>query len=59
MAAHIGIGGWYGSRYFSSNVATAENRTAFVKTMVDFANKYGLDGISFEYVPNFSKSMTA
>jgi chitinase len=50
VKAHIAIGGWGGSIYFSSNVATAENRTAFVNTVVDFVEKYDLDGINFEYV---------
>ena len=46
----MSVGGWTGSRYFSPAVATADNRTAFVKTIVDFATKYKLDGIDFEYV---------
>lgn len=50
VSAHIGIGGWGGGRYFSSNVATPENRTAFVKSVVNFADQYDVDGINFEYV---------
>jgi len=50
VAAHIAIGGWGGGLWFSSNIATPENRTAFVKTVVDFAEQYNLDGINFEYV---------
>lgn len=50
VKAHIAIGGWGGSIYFSSNVATAENRTAFVDTVLDFLEKYDLDGVNFEYV---------
>ncbi|KAF9227060.1 glycoside hydrolase family 18 protein [Gyrodon lividus] len=49
VAAHVAMGGWTGSIWFSSNVATAENRTAFVKTVVDFAEQYNLDGISFDW----------
>ena len=46
----MSVGGWTGSLYYSANVASAENRTAFVKTITDFATKYELDGIDFEYV---------
>lgn len=48
VAAHVGVGGWTGSLWFSSSVATSSNRTAFVKTVADFADKYKLDGIQFE-----------
>jgi chitinase len=50
VEAHIAIGGWGGSIYFSSNVATAENRTAFVRTVVNFVRQYNLDGVNFEYL---------
>lgn len=46
----MSIGGWTGSQYFSTAVATAENRTAFVKSVVGLASKYELDGIEFECV---------
>ncbi|KAG6327916.1 hypothetical protein ID866_11173 [Astraeus odoratus] len=49
VAAHASVGGWSGSRWFSSNVATAENRTAFVQTIVDFASQYNLDGINLDW----------
>jgi uncharacterized lipoprotein YddW (UPF0748 family) len=29
-------------------MATAKNRSAFVKTVVDIANQYDVDGIEFE-----------
>ena len=54
VAAHVAIGGWGGSIWFSPNVATPENRTAFVQTVADFAEEYDLDGINFEYVSSFS-----
>lgn len=50
VAAHISVGGWDGSRWFSSNVATPENRTAFVQSVTDFVQQYDLDGINFECV---------
>ncbi|TRM63576.1 glycoside hydrolase family 18 protein [Schizophyllum amplum] len=45
----VSIGGWAGSRFFSSAVATAENRTAFVKTVLDFATEYELEAIDFDW----------
>ena len=51
VKALLTIGGWTGSQYFSSAVATEANRTAFVKTMTDLVSKYDLDGLDFEYVP--------
>lgn len=48
VKALISVGGWTGSRFFSSAVASPENRTAFTKTLVDFANKFELDGLDFE-----------
>jgi hypothetical protein len=50
VKALVSIGGWDGGLYYSSNVATAQNRTAFVKTVSDFALKYKLDGVDFECV---------
>lgn len=47
-SASISVGGWGGSRYFSTAVATAENRTMFVKTLSDFVAKWQFDGIDFE-----------
>ncbi|KAF8134415.1 chitinase [Boletus edulis] len=49
VSAHIAIGGWGGSRFFSTNVATPENRTAFAQTVINFAEVYDLDGINFDW----------
>ncbi|KAG1848151.1 glycoside hydrolase family 18 protein [Suillus tomentosus] len=49
VEAHIAMGGWTGSIWFSSNLASAKNRTAFVQTVVDFASKYNLDGVQFDW----------
>ncbi|KAG2338912.1 glycoside hydrolase family 18 protein [Suillus weaverae] len=49
VEAHIAVGGWTGSVWFSSNLATAKNRTAFVQTVVDFVLQYNLDGIQFDW----------
>ncbi|KAF7315905.1 Chitinase [Mycena indigotica] len=49
VAAGLSIGGWGGSTYFSSNVATPANRTAFVKSVVGLIEKYQLDLIDFDW----------
>ncbi|EGO25950.1 glycoside hydrolase family 18 protein [Serpula lacrymans var. lacrymans S7.9] len=49
IQAFAAIGGWGGAQYFSTAVASAENRTTFVKTIVDFAEEYHLDGINFDW----------
>ena len=46
----MSIGGWAGSIYFSDNIATQDNITNFVQSIVDFAQQYDLDGVDFEYV---------
>ncbi|KAF4588706.1 hypothetical protein EYR40_010260 [Pleurotus pulmonarius] len=45
----IAIGGWTGSRYFSTAVANAQGRKAFVKAVVNFVKKYNLDGVDFDW----------
>ncbi|EMD39774.1 glycoside hydrolase family 18 protein [Gelatoporia subvermispora B] len=49
VKAILSVGGWGGSQWFSSNVGSAKNRTAFVKTVTDFATKYDLDGLDFDW----------
>jgi chitinase len=49
VEALVSIGGWTGSIYFSSAVGNANNRTTFVKAVVDFAQKYKLDGVDFDW----------
>ena len=50
VKAMASIGGWDGSRYFSSAVATDANRTAFAKAVMNFVSMYKLDGVEFECV---------
>ncbi|KAF4448084.1 hypothetical protein F53441_8476 [Fusarium austroafricanum] len=45
----ISIGGWTGSKYFSTSFGSAKNRTAFVKTCLDFVEKHGFEGIDFDW----------
>ncbi|KAG8720322.1 hypothetical protein FRC09_009765 [Ceratobasidium sp. 395] len=48
-SAAISVGGWTGSQYFSTAVATAENRTAFVKTLTSLVQENSLDGLDFDW----------
>ncbi|KAI0707540.1 glycoside hydrolase [Cerioporus squamosus] len=49
VKALLTIGGWTGSQYFSSAVATEQNRTAFVETVMNLVNQYQLDGVDFDW----------
>ncbi|KAL7283986.1 hypothetical protein ACG7TL_001259 [Trametes sanguinea] len=49
VKAMLTVGGWTGSQYFSSAVATEANRTAFVKTVLGLVSKYNLDGLDFDW----------
>ncbi len=46
----LSIGGWGGSQYFSSAVATGANRTAFARAVINLVSMYQLDGVEFECV---------
>ncbi|KAF8271823.1 chitinase [Lactarius quietus] len=47
--AILSIGGWTGSRYFSTAVATNANRTAFAQAVMNVVKTYSLDGIEFDW----------
>ncbi|KAF9268786.1 glycoside hydrolase [Marasmius fiardii PR-910] len=49
VGAFVSLGGWTGSRFFSTAVNSPENRTILVKAVTDFAKKYDLDGIDFDW----------
>ncbi|KAK7051350.1 hypothetical protein VNI00_004850 [Paramarasmius palmivorus] len=49
VKASVGIGGWTGSMFFSTSIGSPENRTAFVKTVTDFATQYNLDGLDMDW----------
>ncbi|KAJ7591605.1 endochitinase [Mycena floridula] len=49
VKALVSIGGWTGSRWFSSNVGSVANRTAFVSTVTKLTTQYKLDGIDFDW----------
>lgn len=48
VKASLSIGGWTGSRYFSTAVGSSRNRTAFVDTLTAVVRRYNLDGLDFE-----------
>ncbi|EIM82845.1 glycoside hydrolase family 18 protein [Stereum hirsutum FP-91666 SS1] len=49
VKALVSVGGWDGSRFFSSSVGDATNRTAFVKALTNMVSNYSLDGIDFDW----------
>ncbi|KAL6301424.1 glycoside hydrolase [Sparassis latifolia] len=49
VKAMLTVGGWSGSQYFSTAVATAANRTAFVGAVLGLVKQYNLDGIDFDW----------
>ncbi|TRM57461.1 glycoside hydrolase family 18 protein [Schizophyllum amplum] len=49
VSALLSIGGWTGSLYYSTAVATEENRTAFAGAILDMVSQYQLDGIDFDW----------
>ncbi|KAF8217758.1 glycoside hydrolase family 18 protein [Mycena galopus ATCC 62051] len=49
VSALLSIGGWSGSQYYSTAVATAANRTAFAQTILNLVTQYDLDGIDFDW----------
>jgi len=49
VTVSISVGGWTGSQYFSTAVATPQSRTAFVKTLTNFVQKFKFDGIDFDW----------
>ncbi|KAI9507541.1 chitinase [Russula earlei] len=49
VLAILSIGGWTGSRYFSTAVSTSTNRKAFAKAVMKVVLQYQLDGIDFDW----------
>ncbi|KAF7291893.1 Glycoside hydrolase family 18 protein [Mycena indigotica] len=47
--ALLSIGGWTGSRFYSSAVASEHNRTAFVNATLALVSQYNLDGVDFDW----------
>ena len=57
--ALFSVGGWTGSVFFSSLVATSSSRTGFAKTVLNFATTYGFDGVDFDWHVSWSESQSA
>jgi len=49
VKASLSIGGWTGSRYFSTNVGSSKNRTAFLQAVTNLVQQYSLDGVDFDW----------
>ncbi|KAH7143561.1 glycoside hydrolase superfamily [Dactylonectria macrodidyma] len=49
VKALISIGGWTGSRWFSTSFGSAKNRTAFVNTCLELVKEHNLDGLDFDW----------
>ncbi|KAF9000580.1 chitinase [Hymenopellis radicata] len=49
VLASLSIGGWGGSRFYSSSMDSSKNRTAFVDQVLDLVSEYSLDGVDFDW----------
>lgn len=45
----LSVGGWDGSKYFSSAVSTPQNRQTFVSNILAVYNQFSLDGIDIDW----------
>ncbi|PIL37075.1 hypothetical protein GSI_00767 [Ganoderma sinense ZZ0214-1] len=45
----LSVGGWTGSKYFSSSVATSENRAVLANNLLTLYRQYNLDGIDIDW----------
>ncbi|KAM5540432.1 hypothetical protein V8D89_005890 [Ganoderma adspersum] len=45
----LSVGGWTGSKYFSSAVTTPENRAVFANNLLALYRQYNLDGIDLDW----------
>ncbi|KAF8845828.1 glycoside hydrolase [Paxillus ammoniavirescens] len=45
----LSIGGWTGSKFFSTAVSSPQNRAAFANNIYDVYNQYDLDGIDIDW----------
>ncbi|KAG6873454.1 hypothetical protein C0995_015543 [Termitomyces sp. Mi166 len=59
VKASLSIGGWTGSRWFSSNVGSTQNRSAFAKAVTGLVKEYKLDGIGLDCAPSNSQHGSA
>jgi chitinase len=45
----VSVGGWMWSTHFSDMALTAESRTVFIDSVMEFLEKYGLDGLDIDW----------
>ncbi|CAG8612455.1 9864_t:CDS:2, partial [Racocetra persica] len=45
----LSVGGWTGSRYFSTLSSTAASRTKFINATVSMINQFNLDGVDIDW----------
>ncbi|KAF8992509.1 glycoside hydrolase superfamily [Cyathus striatus] len=54
VKALVSIGGSTGSQYWSNNVQSEDQRSAFVRSVIDFAQDHNLDGVDLDWeMPGF------
>lgn len=56
MKPILTVGGWDGSIYWSSSVATDQNRSTLANSLAQYAYAHGFTGLDFEYVHLFFHS---
>ncbi|EKM57071.1 glycoside hydrolase family 18 protein [Phanerochaete carnosa HHB-10118-sp] len=49
VSALLTVGGWTGSRYFSTAVGSPENRTMFANALLGLVKQYDLNGIDLDW----------
>ncbi|KAI0268808.1 glycoside hydrolase family 18 protein [Gloeopeniophorella convolvens] len=49
VKALVSIGGWTGGLFYSTDVGSASNRTAFVSTVTKLVKQFDLDGIDIDW----------
>ncbi|OCB89110.1 glycoside hydrolase [Sanghuangporus baumii] len=49
VKAILSVGGWGGSRFFSTAVGDETNRTAFIESLLSLVSQYSLDGLDFDW----------
>ncbi|KAL5476829.1 hypothetical protein ACEPAI_3015 [Sanghuangporus weigelae] len=49
VKAILSVGGWGGSRFFSTAVGDETNRTAFIQSLLSLVSQYSLDGLDFDW----------
>jgi len=48
VKAMLSLGGWSGSRFFSTAVSNSRSRASYIQAILNLVKTYDLDGIDFE-----------